>query len=76
MNTEITTIIDGYKCEFDGIGDNGTTEAWISKGKYSGSMELALQYGHLDDDNGFSEKIPQTTLLKIENWANKVGYFV
>ena len=46
--------------------DNNPTYAAAN---VSSTLDYALQYGHLDDDNGFSEKIPQTTLLKIENWA-------
>jgi hypothetical protein len=75
MNTkEVTTIIDGYKCEYMGITHDGTTQAYLSKGKYSGSMELALQCGHLDYYDEL-QNIPQTTLKKIENWAKQVGYF-
>ena len=74
MNTEVTTIIDGYKCEFDGIADNGTTEIWISKDNYCGSVQVGDQYGCLIGD-GFNEKeIPYETIVKIMEWEKKVGW--
>jgi hypothetical protein len=84
MNTkEVITIIDGYKCHYAGITHDGYTQAYISKGKYSASMEFALQCGYLSLSEDFGEdcdeetqKIRETTLKKIEDWGKQVGYFV
>jgi len=79
MNNNISAIIiiDGYKCVYDGISHDGYTQAYISKGKYSASMELALQCGYLNLDEDYEEtqKIPHSTLTEIEDWGKQVGYF-
>ena len=55
--------VDGYECEFEAIGENGSIQFFPSKGKFYVSVESALLYEYLDNDDRISEKIPQRTVL-------------
>jgi hypothetical protein len=77
MTTEepkiITTIIDGYKLEFDNI--YGGTQITVSKGKFYASLSYVIMNTYLYDDQGNdSKQISEETIIKFENWAEKVGY--
>jgi hypothetical protein len=71
----ISTIIDGYKLEFDGVNYGDTTQITISKGKFYASLSYVIMNTCLYDDQGNdSKQISEETIIKFENWAEKVGY--
>jgi hypothetical protein len=52
----------------------GTTECWISNGKYTGSLELLQQEGALFDHEGHDMKVPEAAIDAIATWAVARGY--
>jgi hypothetical protein len=71
-----TKIINGYHCEVEIDTDcDPSTEGWISKGSYSGSIACVLDQGYLTTACGWSQyEIPESILHRIEDWAYSVGY--
>lgn len=63
--------------DIDGVGDfnpDRVSGCWLTKGDFSGSLELALQLGGLEDSEGNFLDISQNTLETIENLAVRFGY--
>jgi hypothetical protein len=54
--------------------DCGTTECWISNGKYTGSLELLQQEGAIFDFEGYEMKVPENVINQIAEWAVNRGY--
>jgi hypothetical protein len=71
-----TKIINGYLCEVEIDTDcDPSTEGWISKGSYSGSIDSVLDLGYLTTACGWSQyEIPESIIHRIEDWAYSVGY--
>lgn len=72
--------INGHEISLDtdmnGAGDNEdrVTGCWINKGELSGSLELLLQQGGLENDNGDVVPMPDVLIDRIEGWARANGY--
>lgn len=66
------TNIDGYEVTLE--LDDGHTSCWIRKGRHSASLEVLSGFGVLDDGLGGEHVVPDSTILKIEEWADHNGY--
>jgi hypothetical protein len=78
---QLEKTIHGYEISLDtdteGAGDNSPeriTRCWINKGELSGSLELLLQQGGLENDNGDVVPMPDGLIDRIEGWALVNGY--
>ena len=78
---ELETKIHGYEIglntDMDGAGDDSperVTGCWINKGELSGSLELLLAQGGLENDNGDVVPMPDVLIDRIESWARANGY--
>jgi hypothetical protein len=63
--------------DMDGAGDQSSdrvTGCWLNFGDYSGSLELALSLGGLEDSDGNFLKLSRPDLETIESWALARGY--
>jgi hypothetical protein len=69
-------LINGYLCEVEIDTDcDPSTEGWISKGSYSGSIACVLDQGYFTNASGSHQyEIPESILHRIEDWAYSVGY--
>ena len=71
----ISTLIDGYKLEFDDINYGGTTQVTVYNGRFVASLEYVKASGCVYNPySGEEKQIPDSTILKFESWAEKVGY--
>ena len=77
----IEKVIHGYEItldtDTDGAGDDSPDRisgCWLNKGDQSGSLELALHLGGLEDRDDQFHPISSHTLDIIENWARSNGY--
>lgn len=66
------TNIDGYEVTLE--ADCGTSGCWIRKGRHSASLEVLSGFGVLDDGLGSEHVVSDSTILKIEEWADENGY--
>tara|TARA_R110000796_G_scaffold16726_7_gene52147 strand:+ start:7080 stop:7307 length:228 start_codon:yes stop_codon:yes gene_type:complete len=71
-----TKTINGYLCEVEIDNDNEpSTQGWVSKGSCSGSLQSVLDQGYFTTDCGANQyEITDSILLRIEMWADSVGY--
>lgn len=73
------TIIEGYKVELefesegDNVADTNPTQCFVSKGRYSASLEALLWSGCLTDVDS-ELKVPARVIGEIESWAQVNGY--
>jgi hypothetical protein len=75
--TKINGLEISLDTDMDGSGDNSSdrvTGCFLIKGDYSGSLDLALSIGGLEDSEGNFLEIGQSTIEKIEQWALSKGY--
>jgi len=72
MSTQpIKTNISGYAVELDLSGE--TTQCFISKGKFSSSLECLMGNGTLDNSDETID-VPIPVINDIEMWALENGY--
>lgn len=74
-------VINGYEIMLDtdteGAGDDSplrVSGCWINKGDLSASLEWLLAYGCLEDSDGQSFPVSESTIDLIDNWALANGY--
>lgn len=78
MITDETTI-EGYRVELEfesegeNVADTKATQCFVSKGKYSASLEALLWSGCLTDIDS-ELKVPARVISAIESWAQVNGY--
>lgn len=63
--------IGDYSIELDLSGE--TTQCWVSKGRFSASLECLMGEGVLHC-NDHELKVPPSVIGDIENWAYRNGY--
>jgi len=72
------TVIDGFTVEFEAGNEEFGPSCFISKkgvhGEYTGSLELLMGEGGLENVRGEWHKVDQQTIDAIEAWALEQGY--
>ena len=66
------TVINGYEIELE--FDCDTSSCWVTKGRYSSSLQLIMDCGEIEDNSGNTKLVKQTTIDKIESWALSNGW--
>lgn len=79
LNTDIETVIHGYKVTLEFINDGGdiVSQCGIDKlgTPYGGSMGMLLGFGTLEDyDTGEEIIVPDRIAKAIVSWAESNGY--
>lgn len=67
-----STKIKGYKVELTVCDDS--TQCWVEKGKFSGSLALLMDMGILESREGFEHQVNEDTTDAILEWASANGY--
>ena len=74
MSTTIKKRIYGYDVTLvTGIDDDPTTQCWVEKGKYTGSLSMLTMSGELDGPTA-SRAVPDRVVGAIEEWALNNGW--
>lgn len=75
MTTYATTRTFGaFKAELIPNDDREGVNCFISRGRYSASLSLVMDFGCLDPDDAASPMIDETVLDRIIRWAEANGY--
>ena len=71
----ITTNINDYhvELEIDPLEDP-STQCWVYKGDYSGSLSRLAQIGTIENSSEIELKVPVRIIDEIEDWAEANGY--
>jgi len=71
----IRTTIKGYSVELEiDLFEEPTTQCWVEKGYYSGSLARLAQTGTLENSSDMELKVPVRIIDEIEDWADANGY--
>jgi len=71
----ITTNINDYhvELEIDPLEDP-STQCWVCKGDYSGSLSRLAHTGTIENSSEIELKVPVRIIDEIEDWAEANGY--
>lgn len=78
--TTISTVIDGYTVDYTPENDNLLPDCHITKSgmtrgsTYYASLQVLLDFGVLSNEYDSEHTVNDTTIAKIEAWANKQGW--
>ena len=71
----IRTTIKGYSVELEiDLFEDPSTQCWVWKGDYSGSLARLAQTGTLENSSDMELKVPVRIIDEIEDWADANGY--
>jgi len=71
----IRTTIKGYEVELEiDLSEDPSTQCWVWKGYYSGSLARLAQTGTLENSSDMELKVPVRIIDEIEDWADANGY--
>ena len=74
MSTTLTKRIYGYDVTLvTGTDEHPTSQCWVEKGKYTGSLEMLTMTGELYGSTE-SRKVPDMVVGAIEEWALNNGW--
>ena len=74
---EKTTVIDGYDILLHGEWDGDDFVTWCHvsfMNKAGSSLGVLSDYSTIENDDGTGRKVRQSTITKIERWADENGY--
>ena len=75
MSKEFKTRINGFEVELEvEIDSDPSTQCFVSKGRYSGSLSLLQGAGVLSASDDSELDVPESIVEKISAWAEKNGY--
>jgi hypothetical protein len=71
----IRKIIKGYELELEiDLTLEPSTQCWVVKGDYSGSLSRLAQTGTIENSSDVELKVPVAIIDEIEDWAEENGY--
>jgi hypothetical protein len=71
----IRTNIKGYSVELEiDLSEDPSTQCWVWKIGYSGSLARLTQTGTLENSADMELKVPVRIIDEIEDWADANGY--
>jgi len=71
----IRTNIKGYSVELEiDPTDDPSTQCWVYKGDYSGSLSRLAQTGTIENSSEIELNVPVRIIDEIEDWADENGY--
>lgn len=70
-----TTTINGYRVSVTPANTESSSQCWITRGKFSGSLGYAVDTGELhSDESGVDAPIDFDTVEQIHKWAIANGW--